>query len=217
MEAIGEGASGYADRAAMPGPRSARLWSVPDSRAFALGAAGAGGLRIVPEAAGHDGHDGGATAGLGAAGFGAAGLGAAAPDVFTLGAMDSLKRCLGLLAAAVEAAPGELALAGFPAAADFAGLAEEISRRGEHLQLLSAAAVDRTRTEAINAAGPASKAAAWTTGWGKDSDNGTESAAITSAPAAAAPASTAAEPASGSAAAVSPADDGSRNTAEFLR
>src|SRR6476661_6377544 len=158
MEAIGEGASGYADRAAMPGPRSARLWSVPDSRAVALGAAVAGGLRIVPEAAGHGGHDGGATAGLGAAGR----------DVFTLGAMDSLKRCLGLLAAAVEAAPGELALAGFPAAADFAGLAEEISRRGEHLQLLSAAAVDRTRTEAINAAGPASKAAGWTTGWGHD-------------------------------------------------
>src|SRR6476661_10512872 len=165
MEAIGEGASGYADRAAMPGPRGARLWSVPDSRAFALGAAVAGGLRILPEAAGHGGHDGGATAGLGAAGLGAAGR-----DVFTLGAMDSLKRCLGLLAAAVEAAPGELALAGFPAAADFAGLAEEISRRGEHLQLLSAAAVDRTRTEAINAAGPASKAAGWTTGWGNESE-----------------------------------------------
>ena len=73
-----------------------------------------------------------------------------------------------MLEAAVESAPGELALAGFREAADFADVAEEISRRVEHLQLLSAAAVDRTRTAAINAAGPASKATGWTTGWGTE-------------------------------------------------
>ena len=68
----------------------------------------------------------------------------------------------------MDSAPGELALAGFREAADFADLAEEISRRVEHLQLLGAAAVDRTRTAAINAAGPASKATGWTTGWGTE-------------------------------------------------
>jgi hypothetical protein len=115
--------------------------------------------------------DGGAAAGFGATGFGAA--------------SDRLQLCLVLLEAAVESAPGELALAGFPAAADFAGLAEEIARRAEHLQLLSAGAVDRTRTEAINAAGPASKAAGWTTGWGHDeADDGEAAGAGGAAPAA---------------------------------
>ena len=79
-----------------------------------------------------------------------------------------LRQCLTLLEAAVDSAPGELALAGFREAADFADLAEEISRRAEQLQLLGAAAVDRTRTAAINAAGPASKATGWTTGWGTE-------------------------------------------------
>src|SRR5688500_992657 len=80
----------------------------------------------------------------------------------------NLRQALAVLESAVESAPGELALAGFREAADFADLAEEISRRAEHLQLLSAAAVDRTRTAAINAAGPTSKATGWTTGWGTE-------------------------------------------------
>ena len=84
------------------------------------------------------------------------------------GAFVDLRRCLALLEAAVDSAPGELAVAGFREAADFADVAEEISRRVEQLQLLSAAAVDRTRTTAINAAGPASKATGWTTGWGTE-------------------------------------------------
>ncbi|MBT2554631.1 DUF222 domain-containing protein [Arthrobacter sp. ISL-5] len=189
----------------MPGPRRARLWSVPDSRAVALGAAVAGGLRIVPPAADQDGHDGGA-----AAGFGATGVVTAGGDAMTTGPTDCLKRCLDLLGAAVVSAPGELALAGFPAAADFAGLAEEISRGAEYLQLLGAAAVDRTRTEAINAAGPASKAAGWTTGWGTGTDDGTEAAAASGSAASSTSVSVPVP-------AVSPADDGSRNTAEFLR
>ena len=44
---------------------------------------------------------------------------------------ENLRQSLALLEAAVESAPGELALAGFAEAADFAGLAEEISRRVE--------------------------------------------------------------------------------------
>lgn len=146
---------------------------------------------------------------------------------FSGGASDCLERCLVLLEAAVEAAPGELAVAGFRDAADFAGRAEEISRRVEHVQLLAAAAVDRTRTEAINAAGPASKAAGWTTGWGDgtavtDTANSaagfnSDGAAVRTVAGTSAAAGSAAASVSGSAAAVSPASDGSRNTAGFLR
>src|SRR6476661_2559924 len=152
MEAIGEGAADHtAGQAVTPGLSAAAL--LRGRR-----------LRSVPAS------DGGAAAGFGAAGFGTVGVGTAGGDAMTTGASDCLERCLVLLAAAVEAAPGELAFAGFRDAADFAGRAEEISRRVEHVQLLAAAAVDRTRTEAINAAGPASKAAGWTTGWGNESE-----------------------------------------------
>uniref|UniRef100_UPI003218533D hypothetical protein n=1 Tax=unclassified Burkholderia TaxID=2613784 RepID=UPI003218533D len=138
MEAIGECAADHAaGRAVTPGLgavallRGRRLRSVPAS-AFRTDCVAS---------------DGGAAAGrsLTAASFTGAVLtdtvtdGAAATDpAFTGGATENLQRCLGLLEAAVESAPGELALAGFPAAADFAGLAEEIARRAEHLQLLSA-------------------------------------------------------------------------------
>ncbi|MEN8585238.1 DUF222 domain-containing protein, partial [Burkholderia sp. RS01] len=196
MEAIGECAAGHAaGRAVTPGLgavallRGRRLRSVPAS-AFRTDCVAS---------------DGGAAAGFGAA-------------------SDRLQLCLGLLEAAVESAPGELALAGFPAAADFAGLAEEIARRAEHLQLLSAGAVDRTRTEAINAAGPASKAAGWTTGWGHDEADDGEAAGASGSAAAASPDSVAvptspfgAAASNGRVSALSPADDGCRNTAEFLR
>lgn len=85
---------------------------------------------------------------------------------FKGGAAEDLLQCLALAEAAVEGMPDELALAGFGDAADFADLVEELSRRVDYLQLLAADAVDRTRAAAINAAGPASKAAGWTTGWG---------------------------------------------------
>lgn len=89
------------------------------------------------------------------------------------GASVNLQACLALAEAAVESASTELGVAGFGEAADFADLAEELSRRVEHLQLLAAAAVERTRTAAINTAavntaGPASKTTGWTTGWGAD-------------------------------------------------
>lgn len=81
------------------------------------------------------------------------------------------------LATAALAAPGVLATATYVEAADYAGHAEELARTVEYLQLISALAVDRTRTQAI-----------------------TQAAARTTHPAV-----------------PSPADDGCRNTAEFLR
>jgi hypothetical protein len=178
-----------------------------------LGAAGLGAAGLGAAGLGAAGLG---AAGLGAAGFGEAGLGAAGRETLDTGATYSLERCLRLLDSALESAPDELALAGFPDAADFAELAEELSRRVEYLQLLGAGAVDRTRTEAINAAGPASKAAGWTTGWG----TGTSAAAadsITSAATAPSSASTSPSVPVPAVPAVSPADDGCRNTAEFLR
>ena len=79
-----------------------------------------------------------------------------------------MKAALALLDTAITAAPEELAGANFLQAADFAELTEELSRRVEYLQLQAAGAVDRTRTEAINAAEASSRAAGWTTGWGTE-------------------------------------------------
>ena len=126
-------------------------------------------------------------------------------------ATPDLKAALALLDSATDAAPEELSAANFLQAADFAELTEKLSRRVEHLQVLAAAAVDRTRTEAINAAATASRAAGWTTGWGTEPEPAPDPGAQPSE--AAAPAA----PAPASAVAWSPADDGARNTAEFLR
>ena len=135
-------------------------------------------------------------------------------------AMPDLKASLALLASASSSAAEELAAANFVQAADFAELTEKLSRRVEHLQVLAAGAVDRTRTEAINAAAATSRAADWTTGWGTGPEPPPDPA-----PAPGAQPSEAAAPASASASASaivsagawSPADDGARNTAEFLR
>src|SRR6478735_8739320 len=56
---------------------------------------------------------------------------------------------------------------GFQAASDFAGSVEELSRTVEYLQLVAAAAVDRTRKQSAAAAtgAAAGAATAWTTGW----------------------------------------------------
>uniref|UniRef100_UPI0032182B52 hypothetical protein n=1 Tax=unclassified Burkholderia TaxID=2613784 RepID=UPI0032182B52 len=200
MEAIGEGASGTAVRATLPGRRISQLCGIPGPGAFTP--ASLASLAGAPAVADTSASDGGAAAGFGAAGFG--------------GASDCLQLCLAVLEAAVESAPDELALAGFPEAADFAELAEKLSRWAEYLQLLGAGAVDRTRTEAINAAGPASKAAGWTTGWGHDeADDGTAAAGASGSAAAASPDSVAvptspfgAAASNGRVSALSPADDG---------
>ncbi|WP_395401872.1 DUF222 domain-containing protein [Arthrobacter sp. UC242_113] len=128
-------------------------------------------------------------------------------------ATPKLKAALALLDSATGSAPEELAEANFLQAADFAELSEELSRRVEYLQLQAAAAVDRTRTEAINAAEASRRAAGWTTGWG----TGPELAAATVASSATDEADTAGPPVPASAVAWSPADDGAHNTAEFLR
>ncbi|MDQ1056744.1 hypothetical protein QFZ23_000645 [Arthrobacter globiformis] len=135
-------------------------------------------------------------------------------------ATPDLEAGLALLDSATTAAQEELAAANFLEVADFADLAEELSRRIEYLQLLAAAAVDRTRTEAINAAATASRAAGWTTGWNTEPAPATATAtAGGTATATATATGTGTGTASVPACAVtwSPADDGSRNTAEFLR
>ncbi len=62
---------------------------------------------------------------------------------------------------------------GFRAASDFAGSVEELSRTVEYLQLVAAAAVDRTRKQSAAAASGVAAGAvtAWTTGW-RESDGG---------------------------------------------
>ncbi|MFB0837696.1 MULTISPECIES: HNH endonuclease signature motif containing protein [unclassified Arthrobacter] len=119
------------------------------------------------------------------------------------------------LAAAALAAPGLLATASHAEAADFAARVEGLARSIEYLQLLAAGAVDRTRTQAINdaaaaktragrsraaqsraASSSAGRSTGWITGWDANSVgtlNTTETPHT------------------------SPADDGCRNTAEFLR
>ncbi len=126
--------------------------------------------------------------------------------------LGALRQALAVVNAAAMAAPGALAMASYVEAADYAGIAEDLSRTVDYLQILSAGAVDRTRSQAISEA--ATRAArnsrngrSWTTGW----DNGTETLnetdtswpAATENPARHVPAS--------------PSDDGCKNTAEFLR
>ncbi|MFE4833808.1 DUF222 domain-containing protein [Arthrobacter sp. NPDC056691] len=182
--------------------------------------------------------DGGAAAGI-AADSGSAGKASAEP-ASPARATPGLQASLALLDSATAAAPEELAAANFLQAADFAELTEELSRRVEYLQLQAAAAVDRTRAEAITAAGAASRAAGWTTGWGTDPEPAAASTAEPASATAAAVSSDTDTPnttapnttADGTTAdgagtatpaprarpvAWSPADDGARNTAEFLR
>lgn len=118
----------------------------------------------------------------------------------------SLAAAIAVVRAAATAAPAHLAMAGYVEAADYAGGAEELSRTVEYLQILSAGAVDRTRTQAITTT---RATRAWTTGW----DNGIETVNETDAawPGGPTPESTARS------VLCSPADDGCKNTAEFLR
>ncbi|MCI9872978.1 DUF222 domain-containing protein [Arthrobacter humicola] len=93
---------------------------------------------------------------------------------------------------------------GFRAASDFAGQVEEVSRAVEYLQLVAAAAVDRTRKQSAAAATGAVAGAvtAWTTGWRESPAGWQTGAPGTSAGAAPAGASLASAPAGTSAAAV---------------
>ncbi|MDT0171149.1 DUF222 domain-containing protein [Pseudarthrobacter sp. BRE9] len=159
---------------------------------------------------------------------------AAAPAVRAL-----LGGLAGQLAATALAAPDVLASASYVEAADFAGGVEELVRTAEYLQILSADAVDRTRTQAISDAATAktrpTRSRGWTTGWDANGvetlNTGPQAVNETDAewPAPAAtlnalglsqlvsPAATPDQPSRPGPLVASPADDGCRNTAEFLR
>ncbi len=78
------------------------------------------------------------------------------------GVDDALAALQAVSATAVE----DAATWGFQAVSDFAGRMEEVSRTMEYLQLVAAAAVDRTRKQSANTAGDAAGAVtSWTTGW----------------------------------------------------
>ncbi|MDQ0680746.1 hypothetical protein QFZ30_004128 [Arthrobacter pascens] len=133
--------------------------------------------------------------------------------------------------AAAAAAPDFLALTDYTEAADYASQAEDLSRCVEYLQILGAGAVDRTRTQAITdaAAARTGSGRTWIIGWDNGTETLTEAHADTDAdwPHGAADPVTVGEAgftaaavrSAASAASVpsSPADDGCRNTAEFLR
>lgn len=102
----------------------------------------------------------------------------------------------------------------FREAADFAGRIEQISRTLDYLQIVAARAVDRTRRQASLRTAPGAEGGngSWTTGWRETPSAGTDSTRTSrpTAPAGPAPVQTAAG-------ADTAADDGYRNTVEFLR
>ncbi|WP_454699628.1 DUF222 domain-containing protein [Arthrobacter humicola] len=142
-----------------------------------------------------------------------------------VGSIGDLARSLELFKRASSTAVEDARVMGFREAADFAAGLEEFSRNMEYMQVVAAGAVDRARSEASAAAraGSGSGAAVtWATGWGEatavhgpigwatseadTSQTGTSQGAKT---AASTEALVPGEPDS--------ADDGCRNTTEFLR
>ncbi|KIS29189.1 HNH endonuclease [Arthrobacter sp. SPG23] len=145
------------------------------------------------------------------------------------GGSGDLAGCRALLVSLSSTAVADAAVMRFREAADFAANVEEISRAAEYLQVVAAGAVDRTRREASAAARAGSGAAVgWTTGWGgetavhgpigwatgqaspADGGQGTEAAADSGT-------STETSPETPKTNNPDPADDGCRNTTEFLR
>ncbi len=121
----------------------------------------------------------------------------------------ALDGALALLRASNGTAVTDAGLFGLAEASDFAGQMEELSRIVDYLQLVAAAAVDRTRRQAAAAATTGSGAGApagWLTGWNAEPG----------APADFPLAPSRNEPGGAD---LSPGwvDDGYRNTAEFLR
>ncbi|MFF2031180.1 hypothetical protein ACFVVK_12925, partial [Arthrobacter sp. NPDC058192] len=132
------------------------------------------------------------------------------------------------LRAAVSAAAVDPGSWGFRAAAEFAGQVEELSRTVEYGQLIAAAAADRARKQSVAAAAAGtSGTTGWTTGWRDDAAAGAGTAG--GAGSGAGTAGGAGSGAGGGVAAaagsgggpdaadVAAADDGYRNTVEFLR
>ncbi|WP_247044059.1 DUF222 domain-containing protein, partial [Arthrobacter rhizosphaerae] len=139
------------------------------------------------------------------------------------GVSGAVAASLELLGTARTTAAGELALSGFANAADFAGQVEELSRTVEYLQVLAAAAVDRTRHEAARpeTATGAASGKGWTTGWGTEPvATGSPGSGVLAVSAGPGPSGTVPERSSGfpvPAGSAGPVGDGCRNTAEFLR
>ncbi|MET1063977.1 MAG: DUF222 domain-containing protein [Arthrobacter sp.] len=127
----------------------------------------------------------------------------------------SIDEALALLQSSNGTAVTESAVFGVAEASDFAGRVEELSRAVDYLQLVAAAAVDHARSEA--AAGAKKSAtkfgtgspAGWLTGWN------TGASAPVDAQAGSPPDATWNEP--GGPEPVPWADDGCRNSTEFLR
>ncbi|SDP09819.1 HNH endonuclease [Arthrobacter sp. ok909] len=173
--------------------------------------------------------------GAGHAGNGALGGAAnAAVDGGVGGAVDS---ALALLRSAAPAAGAEAARFSLVEAADFAGRVEEFSRTVEYFQLIAAAAVDRTRKQtAWTRPAPAGweaeaeAQAGWLTGWTQntstDTDTGSEAGAGAGSDGGGGAGSevraeaggwTAFGRSGGPADVCAAADDGYKNTTEFLR
>ena len=115
------------------------------------------------------------------------------------------------LAAAALAAPSFLAGASYVGAAQYAAHVEELARSVECLQIAAAGTVDRTRGQAIAEAATAGRRRRGMSGWdtkGVETLNGTHAVNETD---------TSWPSGSSRPALTSPADDGCRNTAEFLR
>ncbi|MEE9097369.1 HNH endonuclease signature motif containing protein [Pseudarthrobacter phenanthrenivorans] len=119
------------------------------------------------------------------------------------GSRDVMAEVAVRIAAVALAAPEVLATASYVEAADFAAWAEGLARTVEFLQLVGAGAVDRTRTQAITGAAAKTRTARFST-------SGTEAAGETDS-------EWPRRPSRDGRPVVSPADDGCRNTAEFLR
>ena len=123
----------------------------------------------------------------------------------------ALNGALALLRSSNGTAMAQVALFGVTEASDFAGRVEELSRMVDYWQLVAAAAVDRTRSQAAAGSRTAGKfdseaPAGWATGWN------TVASVPKSTPSG--PTWNAREDADPSTGWV---DDGYRNTAEFLR
>ncbi|GAB5077943.1 HNH endonuclease signature motif containing protein [Arthrobacter sp. AD-310] len=141
------------------------------------------------------------------------------PAVGGTGVLD-LAGISGLVAGFAAAAPEVLASADYVEAANFAGQVEEIARSVEYLQVLAAGAVDRTRTRAITHVAAARASAArssggWVTGWTADGVETLNQPPALPETDANWPAHT--SPTPERPAVISPADDGCRTTAGFLR
>ncbi|WP_024365008.1 HNH endonuclease signature motif containing protein [Arthrobacter sp. TB 26] len=139
----------------------------------------------------------------------------------------ALDGALALLRSSHGTALRDAALFGVTEASDFAGGVEELSRIVDYLQLVAAAAVDRTRNQAAAARNAAAKfgtgaSAGWLTGWNTDAAATTPVTATRTATMTA-PATAGAGPDAlwdvqgGADSAQGWVDDGYRNTTEFLR